>query len=183
MKKKKKGGEEDEKKKWWKSRFNLIGQSVESRRLRSRRAFLDHHRPCSSITRRRRRRGGVRCRRRDAQWSCRPRLFEQYASTRRDDTDPDRALSRRSSSAREFRSKSFVHVTEYEIIYYLRSSWRFPPCARAPSVNVSSFGIRRKTMWPTGRFVSSSRNRGDWKGKRGYIIICESSKWSMKWAS
>lgn len=111
MKKKKKGGEEDEKKKWWKSRFNLIGQSVESRRLRSRRAFLDHHRPCSSITRRRRRRGGVRCRRRDAQWSCRPRLFEQYASTRRDDTDPDRALSRRSSSAREFRSKSFVHVT------------------------------------------------------------------------
>lgn len=157
-------------------------KSVESRRLRSRRTFLDHHRPCSSITRRRRRRGGVGCRRRDAQWPCRPRLFEQYASTRRDDTDPDRA------SQSPFHPPVLVNFDRNPLLNplctwpwirdYLLSSFVVSfssQCTRSFCEDVSSFGIRRKTMWPTGRLVSSHKSRGDWEGKRGYIII-----WSRK---
>lgn len=43
----------------------------------------------------------------------------------------------------------------------------------------SLHGIRRKTMWPTGRLVSSHSSRGDWEGKRGYNNR-GSSRWSMK---
>lgn len=148
---------------------------LESRCLRSRRAFLDHHRPCSSITRRRRRRGGVRCRRRDAQWPCRPRLFEQYASTRRGDTDlHPRVLEWISIAIETFNPLcTWLWLRDSIILVY-----RFYLSVHE-RLWTSLHGIRRKTMWPTGRLVSSHSSQGDWEGKRGYNNR-GSSRWSMK---
>lgn len=110
---------------------------LESRCLRSRRAFLDHHRPCSSITRRRRRRGGVRCRRRDAQWPCRPRLFEQYASTRRGDTDLHPRVLEWISIAIETFNPLCTWLWLRDSIILVRRVPFLPLCART-SVNVTS---------------------------------------------